>query len=313
MSLRLAILCPGQGAQHGAMFDALQAHRQAAAFLAGCGLDHALQQPLATVLADPAALFANRHAQPLVVAAQLAAWSAVRDGIAELAGTPALVAGYSVGEVSAQAIAGVIALAQAVPLVARRAAAMDQAAQGHAQGLISVGGLPLAQAQACLAANGAHVAIVTGDDTLIAGGLAAALQQAATELTAMGARTGVLPVGLASHTPLMQAAVPLLGAALAQLAPQAPGLPLLAGIDARLLRDGADAQAALLAQLVQPIQWAACMDACAEQGITVALELGPGAALSRMLRERHPHIASRSLADFRSIEGLLGWLRRQGD
>jgi [acyl-carrier-protein] S-malonyltransferase len=53
------------------------------------------------------------------------------------------------------------------------------------------------------------------------------------------------------------------------------------------------------------------MDACAEAGITVALELGPGAALSRMLQARHPGIACRSVADFRSLEGIRGWLRRQ--
>jgi [acyl-carrier-protein] S-malonyltransferase len=55
------------------------------------------------------------------------------------------------------------------------------------------------------------------------------------------------------------------------------------------------------------------MDACVERGVTVALELGPGAALSRMLRERHPQLQCRSLADFRSLAGALAWLRRQLD
>ena len=48
-------------------------------------------------------------------------------------------------------------------------------------------------------------------------------------------------------------------------------------------------------------------------GVTIALELGPGAALSRMLRGRHPQIACRSVAEFRSIDGVLKWLERQAD
>jgi [acyl-carrier-protein] S-malonyltransferase len=53
------------------------------------------------------------------------------------------------------------------------------------------------------------------------------------------------------------------------------------------------------------------MDAAAESGVTVALELGPGAALSRMLRTRHPDIACRSVSEFRSLDGIVGWLERQ--
>ncbi|MEB0233328.1 malonyl CoA-ACP transacylase, partial [Undibacterium sp. 10I3] len=69
-------------------------------------------------------------------------------------------------------------------------------------------------------------------------------------------------------------------------------------------------QEALMRQLTQPIDWTACMDACVEQGITVVLELGPGAALSRMLRVRHPEIACRSVSEFRSLAGIRQWLDR---
>jgi [acyl-carrier-protein] S-malonyltransferase len=53
------------------------------------------------------------------------------------------------------------------------------------------------------------------------------------------------------------------------------------------------------------------MDAAAEAGITVALELGPGAALSRMLRAVRADIACRSVAEFRSLEGITSWLAGQ--
>jgi len=55
------------------------------------------------------------------------------------------------------------------------------------------------------------------------------------------------------------------------------------------------------------------MDACLEAGVTVALEMGPGAALARMLQARHPQIACRSVAEFRSLDGIHSWLGRQLD
>ena len=66
-------------------------------------------------------------------------------------------------------------------------------------------------------------------------------------------------------------------------------------------------------QLSETIVWSDCMDAAAEAGMTVALELGPGAALARMLQARHPHIACRSVADFRSLDGIVAWLGRHVD
>lgn len=310
MSMRLAILCPGQGGQHAAMFALARADARGAAFLDACGLASLLDAPPDQVLSHPSSLYANCNAQPLIVAAQLAAWHALREEL----DAPAVVAGYSVGELSAYAVAGVFAPSAAVAIAARRAHFMDEAASvAPDQGLMAVGGIAVGSARACLARHGAFVAIETGEDTLIAGGAGAALRAATVELAALGARIGELPVGLASHTPLMQAAVQPFQALLSQTALQAPSCTLLAGVSGQSVADATQAAALLARQLGETIQWSACMDACAERGVTVALELGPGSALSRMLGERHPQIACRSLADFRSLAGALSWLRRHAD
>ena len=52
------------------------------------------------------------------------------------------------------------------------------------------------------------------------------------------------------------------------------------------------------------------MDTIAESGATVALEIGPGTGLARMLSARHPQIACRAVDDFRSIDGIVGWMTR---
>ena len=86
--------------------------------------------------------------------------------------------------------------------------------------------------------------------------------------------------------------------------------PVLSGIGAAPISDKARAVETLSRQLSETILWSDCMDAAAEAGITVALELGPGAALARMLQARHPQIACRSVADFRSLDGIVSWLDR---
>jgi [acyl-carrier-protein] S-malonyltransferase len=86
----------------------------------------------------------------------------------------------------------------------------------------------------------------------------------------------------------------------------------LFGISAINVCDQRTAVAHLSRQLAETIHWSACMDAAAEAGISYALELGPGSALSRMLQQRHPHIRTRSVADFRTLDGILDWLARTG-
>jgi [acyl-carrier-protein] S-malonyltransferase len=93
----------------------------------------------------------------------------------------------------------------------------------------------------------------------------------------------------------------------------AQACPVLSGIGAEAISGKPRAVETLARQLNETIRWSDCMDAAAEAGMTVALELGPGAALSRMLRSRHPQIACRSVADFRSIDGIATWLARHFD
>ncbi|MDC8756333.1 ACP S-malonyltransferase [Janthinobacterium fluminis] len=299
MSRRLLILCSGQGGQHGAMFDLARTHARAAALLQQSALP-----------ADPAPLFANRVAQPLIVAASLAMWEALRD----VAPAPALVAGYSIGELAAYGVAGALAPRDAMALAHTRAGLMDGclAAQPE-QALAAVSGLALARTRELLAAQGCHMAIITGEDSCIAGGPAAALEALAQSVAAAGGRSKRLPVDVAAHTPYMAAAVAPFAAALGATSFAAQHTPLLSGIAANIIAGKAAAVEHLSRQLAETIRWMDCMDACAEAGITVALELGPGAALARMLQARHPGIACRSVSDFRSIDGIGQWLARQFD
>jgi [acyl-carrier-protein] S-malonyltransferase len=306
MTRRLAILCPGQGAQSASMFDLVRAEpgvlASAERWLRNAG-GPAAQMPLAELLAHPDAMFDNRSAQPLVVAASLAVWQMLAPRLPK----PALVAGYSVGEVSAYAVAGVFPVVEAVAIAARRADVMSTVATaGGAQGMAALSGVRADDLTAMLASAGCAVAIELPASVVVGGPIdgIARLQALA---AGSGAQCTPLPINVASHTRfLVDAVEPLRTLFRAHAA--APSLPLLAGISATNVHDADDATGLLARQTAETIRWTECLDAIAETRIDVALELGPGSALSRMLRERHPHIACRSVADFRSMKGVVNWV-----
>jgi [acyl-carrier-protein] S-malonyltransferase len=299
MSARLLILCPGQGGQHAGMFDLARTDPRASEFLDRCVPSF-----------DMDAVFENRVAQPAIVAASLAMWEALRDRVP----APALAAGYSIGELAAYGVAGALAPEDAVALAATRAALMDQAALEHpGEVMAAISALPLERARDLAHAAGFEIAIVTGEDGCIAGGLAAGRPALESAVLSAGGRLQKLPVGIASHTPLMNDAVAPFAAALTAAPFAALRCPVLSGIAASRINTREQAVDHLSRQLAQTIEWSACMNAAVEAGITVALELGPGSALARMMQSRHPEVACRSAADFRSIDGIAAWLGRHFD
>ena len=298
MRSRLLILCPGQGGQSAAMFDLARGDARAAALL--------------DALALPADgdIFSNRRAQPAIVAAGLAMWTALRDDCP----TPALVAGYSIGELTAYGVAGAFSADTAVALAVRRAELMDECV-GEPQAMVAITGPLAVTLPPLLSPHGFQIAIQTSEDSIIAGGPASAIP-ALTAAAGPVARVQVLPVAVASHTPMMAGAVVPFAETLLDAGWAAMNAPVVAGIDAQpmLARAGGagveDAIEHLARQLAEPVRWMDCMDAIAEQGITAALELGPGSALSKMLSARHAHIECRSAADFRTLDGIRRWLER---
>jgi [acyl-carrier-protein] S-malonyltransferase len=244
-------------------------------------------------------------AQPTIVGATLAMWEALRRRLP----APSLVAGYSVGELSAYGVAGALDPLEAVRLASMRATLMS-AAVVSPQALVAISAIPVERARILAAAAGFDIAIITGHDTCIAGGLGSELAQLEQAVAAAGGRLQRLPVGIASHTRWMAPAVAPFGGALAHAQFRGQTCPVLSGIGAEAVSSKTRAVATLSRQLSETIVWSDCMDAAAEAGITVALELGPGAALARMLQARHPQIACRSVADFRSLDGIVRWLDR---
>jgi [acyl-carrier-protein] S-malonyltransferase len=299
--VRLGLLLPGQGGQAPGMLALAQGHSEGTAIL---------EEAAAVLGAAPADLlgrgdaFRNEVAQPLVCAAQLATWAALRARLLP----PALLLGYSVGELAAHGIAGTFSPGATVALARRRAALMDQACPGPA-GLLGLRGLPLSRLEALADEAGCAVAIVNGPDHAVLGGPAPALELAAALAAAAGATTVQrLPIGVPAHTRWMGSAVAPFALALAAAGPRPAQVPVLAGLSGAPIRGGAAAVEALSRQVAERLEWARCLAVAGELGCTVLLELGPGSALSRMAREALPGVEARAVAEFRTAEGVARWV-----
>ena len=259
-------------------------------------------------LAQESDLFANAIAQPLICAAALACWESLR---ARGLPAPAVVAGYSVGELSAHAIAGTLTRGAAVlPLAAARAHAMDEAARAEAGGLLAVRGLRRDGIDEVVRATGLEIAIVNGAEHFVLGGPEPALLEGERRLAHAAATVRRLEVGVAAHTSCLASARAPFREALATAGLRAPTLPVLAGVNGVVVRTAAEAADTLSAQLSHPIRWDACLRAAWELGARVFLTLGPGDGLARIaLEELPPGCEARAADEFRSLDGILAWVR----
>ncbi|MEO8754161.1 MAG: acyltransferase domain-containing protein [Casimicrobiaceae bacterium] len=249
----------------------------------------------------------NSVAQPTLCAWQLGAWRALTAALPP----PALVAGYSVGEIAACAAAGGYTDADAIALAALRAKAMDAAVDFPA-GLAAVVGLAAHEVAPLCVREGVEVAIRNGVRHFIVGGPVPALASFNAAALAAGAvRAQRLPVTTPAHTHWLAAASSAFATALQPCMAGALRLPMLSGIDARTLRSAAETAAALAQQISTPLDWLACMEAVVEAQPDAVLEIGPGNALARMLVEEAPGINVRALDDFRDPAAAISWATRQ--
>jgi [acyl-carrier-protein] S-malonyltransferase len=301
--MSLAILCSGQGGQHAAMFALVEHEARAAPLIARANACAGFD--LAAAVEAPS-MFDNAIAQPLICAWQDIVWSMLESLLAAAGVAASMVAGYSVGELASHGCAGRLAWADVIALARTRAAVMTAAGDGT--GLVAIRGPAVAALAPSLAAAGAFVAIVNGDDQCIVGGPVARLDALVRDVTARGNSAQRLPIGIAAHTPLLAGAVLPLRESLERCAWTPSRLPTIAGIDATFVRDAPTAIDRLARQVAAPIRWADCMDSLVEAGATVCLELGPGSALARLMRERHRDVVARSVEDFRSLDAVVDWV-----
>jgi [acyl-carrier-protein] S-malonyltransferase len=296
-----ALIFSGQGTQHADMFPWLD-HEGAAQAVLAVVSRHAGHWR--EVLRRDGCRLTNAVAQPMIVGTALAAWAVLRP---LLAAGPAIVAGYSVGEIAACSAAAMLSAQEAVALAARRARLMDSAIAGCDTGMLAVSGM--SERDVLAACGELETAIRIDDETNVFGGPRAALSKLE---SALGDRAKLkrICVALASHTSWMKKATATFADELARLPFVPPDCPMALNATGESARDAGTIVPLLAAQLSRPVEWGACMAAIAERQPACLLEIGGGQALARTWSARFPHIPARSLDEFQTPGGAATWIAR---
>ncbi|MGL3200123.1 MULTISPECIES: acyltransferase domain-containing protein [Curtobacterium] len=215
-------------------------------------------------------------AQPLIVAAGLITADALlADGRRDLVGG---VAGHSVGEFTAAAVAGIIEPTDALTLVAERGRAMADAAALEPTSMAAVLGGDADEVAAALDARGLVPANHNGGGQTVVAGAADAIADLAANPPSK-ARVVPLAVAGAFHTRYMAPAVERVAPVAAAAAVQDPTLPIWTNADGSRVDDGRRFVDLMVQQIANPVHWDAVMESFSAAGVTGIIELAPAGAL----------------------------------
>ena len=273
--------------------------------------DAALGEPLSRIAFEgpDAELMLTENTQPAILAVSVAAARLLESrGI-----SPALVAGHSLGEYSANVVAGTFPFEEALRIVRRRGRYMQEAVPVGEGSMAAILGLEADRvAEACAGAADAGVvsaANLNGPGQVVIAGGRDAVAKASERAKALGARRVVpLSVSAPFHCALMKPALDRLAPELRALPAARPRVPIVANVDAEPKRDAASAIEALVAQVSAPVLWEAVIRRLASEGVTTYVEVGPGTVLSGLVRKIHREAAVRSFSspdDLAAIESLI--------
>ena len=282
MSVHIALVFPGQGSQRIGMLsdlaclDGAERLLDAAEALSGLPLRHV------AVAGTPEQLADTRFAQPLLY---LADWAA---GVKALASgiTPVALAGHSLGELAALAVAGVYSVEAGLELVVERSRLMADVAAETPGGMVAVLGLDAMSIAAALEGiEGVWVANDNSADQTVVSGTPDGLVAATGALNGAGARR-IVPLAVAGpfHSPLMQPAATRFADLLRAATFCDAALPVFQNTSASPATAAEVIRQRLAGQIVSPVRWTETMEALKAADVTVLLECGPGAVLTGLAK-----------------------------
>jgi [acyl-carrier-protein] S-malonyltransferase len=273
----LAVLSPGQGSQKPGFLSpwldlpGAEARLRWWSALAGVDLVHLGAKADADEIKDTALT------QPLLVAAALLA--AEHLPMYDVG----LVAGHSVGELGAAALAGVLPAEAAITLAGVRGREMAAACALEPTGMSAVLGGDPAEVIAAIEAHGLYPANRNGAGQVVAAGSRDALAKFAAEPPAK-TRVIALSVAGAFHTPYMAPAEKALAAVAAGITPSDPSKILLSNLDGSAVNHGREMLQRLVRQVTAPVRWDLCVRNLADLGVTGIIELPPAGTLAGLIK-----------------------------
>jgi len=201
---------------------------------------------------------------------------------------PQMVAGHSLGEISALVAADVLSFEDGLQLVSKRASAMQKACEIMPSTMAAVLGLDdQIVEQTCEVVDGVVVAAnYNCPGQLVISGEVSAIQKTCELLTEKGARRAlVLPVGGAFHSPMMEPAREELAAAIKSTKFNEPTCRVYQNVPAKAITTALEIKENLIKQLTAPVKWTQSIQSMIADGGTQFIEVGPGKVLQGLMRK----------------------------
>jgi [acyl-carrier-protein] S-malonyltransferase len=240
--------------------------------------------------------------QPLVVAATLLAHDELtKRGL--LSGKDVTVAGHSVGEIAAYAIAGIISADDAVKLAATRGSEMAKACALEPTGMSAVLGGDEAEVLARLEALDLVAANRNAAGQIVAAGALSALDKLSEDPPAK-ARVRQLATAGAFHTHFMASAIDGYAGAAEGVATAEPTATLLSNADGQPVASAADAMSKLVSQLTRPVRWDLCTETMRQLNVTAIVEFPPAGTLAGIAKRELRGVPTHAVKSPADLDGL---------
>ena len=210
---------------------------------------------------------------------------------------PEMVAGHSLGEISALTAVGVLAFEDGLKLVSKRALAMQKACEAEPSTMAAILGLENDVVEnICTKVNGVVVAAnYNCPGQLVISGAVDAVNEACELLKEAGARRAlILPVGGAFHSPLMEPARAELAQAIEATTFNVPSCPVYQNVTASAITNPDEIKENLVAQLTAPVRWTQTMQQMIADGVSSFTEVGPGKVLQGLVKKADRKIPTES-------------------
>lgn len=300
----IIIACPGQGSQTPGFLREWIEDASDREFLAEVSDQIGIDLIRHGTTSDAETIRDTSIAQPLIVGASLLSWRALARRV-DVAGLG--VAGHSVGEFAAAAIAGILTEEEAMSLVTVRGRAMAHAATLAETSMAAVVGGREEDVLAAIAEHGLTAANRNGGGQIVAAGRVEDLAKLAANAP-RGSRVISLQVAGAFHTDFMEPAIPVLAEHASSLNPRTPVRPIWTNADGTNIDDGRQFVDLLVTQVSNPVRWDSCMEAFVEAGVTGLIELTPAGTLTGIARRGMrgvPAVAVTTPADLDAALALI--------
>ena len=296
----IALLAPGQGSQTPGMLAEWLTLPGAAERIAVWSQISGLDLARLGTTATAEEITDTSVTQPLVVESTLLAYGQLAErGLP----TQTVVAGHSVGEIAAYAIAGVISPDEAVKLAAVRGTEMAKACAVEPTGMSAVLGGDEAEVLARLEALELIPANRNAAGQIVAAGALSALEKLAEDPPAK-ARVRQLATAGAFHTHYMASALDGYAAAAAEISPAEPTTTLLSNADGQPVTSATDAMEKLVAQLTRPVRWDLCTETMRTLNTSAIVEFPPAGALTGIAKRELRGVATHAVKTPADLDGV---------